>query len=100
MKAFILRNTKTGWEGGVTEKIYIDRLRSKKSDYIDPRIHKSNDEVSEVIADPEVQDLTGGAWTVVTRSPGWFDVVRDDETANEKGLRKAAAEALADKLNA
>ena len=110
MKTYILRNIKTGWEGGVTEKMYQDRLKRKNGDYIDPRNTESTDkdevpaesaESNEGTAQVTSLVINGEAqWVVTSRSPGWFDVVRGDEVANEKGLREAAAEELASQLNA
>lgn len=92
MDFFLLRNKKTGWIGGVTEKIYRDKIRY--DEYEDPRTADGN--APEITAKP---DHISPLWELVPKSPGWFDVSNGNEIANEKALRKDAAETLRDRLN-
>ncbi|HMB77136.1 MAG TPA: hypothetical protein VKN76_12100 [Kiloniellaceae bacterium] len=96
MDYFILRNTRTGWQGSVTGPMY--RRLIAKAEYEDPRLPfelPPEKRAFEVVKPAKVEP-----WQVVERSPGWYDVARNGETKNEKAMRKAAAEKLAEKLNA
>jgi len=96
MDVFILRNKLTGWEGSVSERIYHDRLRNA-NEYEDPRGKAKSNPAPAPAVVPNKAPVA--LWEVVPKSPGWFDVARGDEIANEKSLREAAANGLRDQLN-
>lgn len=98
MDFFILRNTTTGWEGSVTEKIYNDRIR--QAEYEDPRTKAVKPKATTPKATkPKEPVSAANQWEVISSTPGWFDVVKDGEKANEKSMRKQAAAKLRDELN-
>ena len=89
---YLIRNKRTGWVGGVTEKMYHDRM-------------KHPDEYEDVTPARDGDPLPAETWTpaahvVQEKSPGWFNVVNGHgKPVNEKALRQSAAVALADQLN-
>lgn len=100
MTHFILRNTRTGWKGSVTERAYRRLIKSKE--YVDPRTPATGDKLSPaapVARSFEVVKDDAPPWVVTERSRGWYDVIRNGKATNEKAMRKAAAEALRDELN-
>jgi len=89
---YLIRNKRTGWEGGVTEKMYRDRMKH-------PNEYEDVSPLSADIAE-SIETWTPADHVVVMKNPGWFNVINGHgKPVNEKALRQGAAIALADQLN-
>jgi len=118
MKYFLLENKKTGWSGSVSERIYYDRLQNHPDEFFDPRYGEgfipgkeeplalAPETAPEPNADKPAKPAGLSGWDIEPKedSKGWFFVVRYGENgqkifAQEKALRRAAAESLKEKLN-